>query len=153
MADLYGADPAEGRTRAEQLPRLLDLDGDADRLIEGYSRGMRQKLGFCAALLHEPEVVFCHEPTSGLDPRSARAVKDILSGLAQRGRAVFVSTHILEVAQHMCHRVGIIDGGRLLAAGTLDELRGGREGASLEEIFLQLTGGPEVEELASFLSA
>jgi ABC-2 type transport system ATP-binding protein len=151
IADLYGIDRTQAKDRGARLLDLLDLDKDAGRVIDGYSRGMQQKLGLAAALIHEPEILFLDEPTSGLDPRSARVVKDLLVGLARRGRTVFLSTHVLEVAQHMCHRVGIISGGRLVAHGTLDELRGPDADASLEDIFLEVTGGTEAEELAAYL--
>jgi ABC-2 type transport system ATP-binding protein len=92
------------------------------------------------------------EPTVGLDPKSARLVKDLLRQLADRGSAVFLSTHILEIAEHMCDRIGIIDGGRLIAAGTMDELRSKGDGRqSLEEIFLSLTGGAEYAAIAEVL--
>ena len=152
VGDMYGVDAREGRERATEFIGVLGLADDADRLIEGYSRGMRQKLGLVAALLHDPEVLFLDEPTSGLDPRSARVVKDLLVLLASRGRTVFFSTHVLEIAQHMCHRVGIINGGRLVTVGSLDELRAhGRAEASLEDIFMELTGGAEMEELSRIL--
>ena len=152
IADMYGVDSSDAQQRAEHLLRILELAGDADKIVEGYSRGMRQKLGLIAALQHEPQVLFLDEPTSGLDPRSARTVKDLLTELARRGRTVFLSTHVLEIAQHMCHRIGIINDGILIASGSLDELRvHGREHASLEDIFIELTGGDEAEELAKFL--
>jgi ABC-2 type transport system ATP-binding protein len=152
MADMYGVDSSVAQQRVNHLLRILELADDADKIIEGYSRGMRQKIGLIAALQHEPQVLFLDEPTSGLDPRSARTVKDLLTELARRGRTVFLSTHVLEIAQHMCHRIGIINDGLLIAAGSLDELRvHGRENASLEDIFIELTGGDEAEELAKFL--
>ena len=153
IGDLYGTDTTVAAERAARLFDLLELEDKQDELVEGYSRGMRQKLGLAAALLHEPEVLFLDEPTSGLDPRSARVVKDLLRELARRGRTIFFSTHVLEIAQNMCDRVGIIDRGRLVAVGTLDELRAaeGTTDASLEDIFLELTGGPEAVELAEFL--
>jgi ABC-2 type transport system ATP-binding protein len=95
-------------------------------------------------MLHEPPVLFLDEPTSGLDPRSARLVKDLLVAMVDRGHTVFLSTHVLEIAEHLCHRVGIIDHGQLVATGTLEELRSQArvEAYSLEDVFLQLTGGP-----------
>ena len=152
VADLYTVDRADARERSAHLLNALGLDEAKDRTIEGYSRGMRQKLGLVAALQHEPQVLFLDEPTSGLDPRSARSVKDLLVELARRGRTVFMSTHVLEIAEHMCHRVGIINAGRLVGIGSLDELRASRrKDASLEDIFLELTGGTEVAELKAYL--
>lgn len=155
IAELYGV-PFDGVSdRAQRLLELLELDTRVGELVEGYSHGMRQKLALVGTLLHDPEVLFLDEPTAGLDPRSARAVKDLLVELARRGRTVFLSTHILEIAQHMCHRVGIINEGELIAVGSLDELREqARAGeASLEDLFLELTGGADVREIADVLEA
>jgi ABC-2 type transport system ATP-binding protein len=150
MGGLYSVPAALAEQRAERLLALFELGDKADALIEGYSHGMRQKLALAGTLLHEPPVLFLDEPTSGLDPRSARRVKDLLLALAERGHTVFLSTHVLEIAEHLCHRVGIIDRGALVATGTLAELRRG-DGDSLEDIFLKLTGGAEERELAAYL--
>jgi ABC-2 type transport system ATP-binding protein len=152
MGSLYGVPPAIARQRATRLLSLFELVEKADQLAETYSHGMRQKLALAGALLHEPPVLFLDEPTSGLDPRSARLVKDLLVGLVARGHTVFLSTHVLEIAEQLCHRVGIIDRGQVIATGTLDELRGhARQAVSLEDVFLQLTGGTEDQELAAYL--
>jgi ABC-2 type transport system ATP-binding protein len=153
MGGLYGVAPALARARAERLLDLFELSGKSEELVESYSHGMRQKLAFAGALLHEPAVLFLDEPTSGLDPRSARLVKDLLMVLVERGQTVFLSTHVLEIAEHLCHRVGIINNGQLVAIGTLEELREQThvEARSLEDVFLQLTGGAEERELATFL--
>ncbi len=138
--------------RTEELFHLLDLEEAADELIKTYSHGMRKKVAITAALVHDPQVLLFDEPTSGLDPRSARVVKDLLLGLRDRGATLFLSTHVLEIAEHMCDRVGIIQDGSLIAVGTMDELRQDtQENASLEDIFLDLTGGAEVAELARYL--
>ncbi|MDI3340966.1 MAG: ABC transporter ATP-binding protein [Sphaerobacter sp.] len=140
--------------RARDLLALFELADRVDELIETYSHGMRQKLAICAALVHEPPVVFLDEPTVGLDPRSARTLKVLLRRVCDAGATVFLTTHILEIAEQMCDRVGIIQQGKLIALGTLDELRqrGGHAGASLEDIFLQLTGGAESAELIQALA-
>jgi ABC-2 type transport system ATP-binding protein len=153
MGGLYEVPPALARSRAERLLSLFELADKADDLAESYSHGMRQKLALAGAMLHEPPVLFLDEPTSGLDPRSARLVKDLLVALVERGHTVFLSTHVLEIAEHLCHRVGIIDHGQVVATGTLDELRHQAhvEAYSLEDIFLQLTGGSEERELARYL--
>jgi len=153
IACLYDleADPAD--RRAEELLTFFGLHERADDLIQSYSHGMRQKLTLTAALLHQPRAFFLDEPTVGLDPRSARQVKELLRHLARQGTAIFMSTHILEIAERMCDRVGIIDHGRLIACGTMAELRAGGGDATLEDIFLQLTGGAEVAELAQQLEA
>jgi ABC-2 type transport system ATP-binding protein len=152
MGDLYSVPAEVADQRGARLLELFELSARADQLIEGYSHGMRQKLALAGAILHEPPVLFLDEPTSGLDPRSARLVKDLLAALVERGHTVFLSTHVLEIAEQLCHRVGIIDHGQVIATGTLDELRGHAEQAvSLEDVFLQLTGGTEDRELAAYL--
>ena len=152
VADLYNVSVKQAEHRAEELLKLLDLADDADNLIEGFSHGMRQKTAIAGALMHDPKVLVLDEPTAGLDPKSARLIKDILRQLAERGAAVFLSTHILEIAERMCDRIGIIDHGNLIAIGTVDELRAGKSGQSLEDIFLSLTGGAEYAEIAQVLA-
>jgi ABC-2 type transport system ATP-binding protein len=113
---------------------------------------MQQKTSLAAALMHDPRILVLDEPTVGLDPKSARLIKDILRQLAERGAAVMLSTHILEIAERMCDRIGIIYQGRLIAMGTMDELRHhGQAESSLEDIFLGLTGGAEYAEIAEVL--
>ena len=152
VADLYNVPLQQAEHRAEELLKLLDLTNDADNLIEGFSHGMRQKTAIAGALMHDPRVLVLDEPTIGLDPKSARFIKDILRQLAERGAAVFLSTHILEIAERMCDRIGIIDHGNLIAVGTVEELRAGRADQSLEDIFLSLTGGAEYAEIAQVLA-
>jgi ABC-2 type transport system ATP-binding protein len=152
VADLYNVPLQQAEHRAEELLKLLDLTNDADNLIEGFSHGMRQKTAIAGALMHDPRVLVLDEPTVGLDPKSARFIKDILRQLAERGAAVFLSTHILEIAERMCDRIGIIDHGNLIAVGTVEELRAGRADQSLEDIFLSLTGGAEYAEIAQVLA-
>jgi ABC-2 type transport system ATP-binding protein len=140
------------RHRTEELLRLFDLENAGDDTIDSYSHGMQQKTALAAALLHDPKVLILDEPTVGLDPKSARLIKDILRQLADRGAAVFLSTHILEIAERMCDRIGIINRGRLIAVGTMEELRStSHNGGSLEDIFLGLTGGAEYAEIAEVL--
>ena len=152
VADLYNVRAEQAERRAEELLRLFDLGSDADNLIEGFSHGMRQKTAIAGALMHDPKVLVLDEPTVGLDPKSARLIKDILRQLAERGAAVFLSTHILEIAERMCDRIGIIDHGNLIAVGTMDQLRAGQSVQSLEDIFLSLTGGAEYAEIAQVLA-
>jgi ABC-2 type transport system ATP-binding protein len=151
MGALYGVPASVVRSRAARLLALFELAEKADELVETYSHGMRQKLALGGALMHEPPVLFLDEPTSGLDPRSARLVKDLLVALVERGHTVFLSTHVLEIAEQLCHRVGIIDRGQVIATGTLEELRQRSQAYSLEDIFLQLTGGAEDRELVAYL--
>lgn len=152
VGDLYGVPLDHQRRRVPELLAMFELDRWAGELLESYSHGMRQKLVIAGILLHEPKVLILDEPMVGLDPKSARMVKDILQTLAQRGTTIFMCTHVLEIAEKLCHRVGIMIQGRMIALGTLDELRGSR-GASdsskapLEDIFLSLTGGHEYTAL------
>lgn len=153
MARLYRVEARAAARRNEELLRLFDLSDAADQLIESYSHGMRQKIALAGALIHRPAVLFLDEPTVGLDPKSARLIKDLLLQLRDSGVAVMMSTHILEIAERMCDRVGIIEHGRLIAEGTLAELRSTQRGAhSLEDIFLSLTGGSDYAELARVLA-
>jgi len=133
---------------------LFELSSAADELIEGYSLGMKKKVAIGAALIHDPKILFLDEPTGGLDPRSARIMKDLLQDIRNRGTTVFMTTHILEVAEKMCDRVGIINHGKLIKVGTIEELRNEAQATaagSLEEIFLELTGGMQTEEISQFL--
>ncbi len=152
VGDLYEMDRAQVERRIDELLQLFELSQAGDDLIESYSHGMRQKTALAAALMHDPKVLVLDEPTVGLDPRSARMIKDILRQMAERGAAVFLSTHILEIAERMCDRIGIINRGKLIAVGTMSELRALGTGATnLEDIFLQLTGGAEYKEIAEVL--
>ena len=140
--------------RIERFIELFDLSSAADELIDGYSLGMKKKVAIGAALIHDPKVLFLDEPTGGLDPRSARMMKDLLQDMRSRGTTVFMTTHILEVAEKMCDRVGIINDGKLIKVGTIEELRSealGTAAGSLEDIFLELTGGTHEDQISQFL--
>ncbi|GIW04603.1 MAG: ABC transporter [Thermomicrobiales bacterium] len=145
VADVYRVHQPIRDRRILDLLETFELSDAADSLIETYSQGMRQKIALAAVLIHEPRVLFLDEPTNGLDPRSARLVKDILRHICDRGATVFLTTHVLEIAEQMCDRVGILHEGELIALGSLDELRTSQAlpGASLETIFLRLTGAAE----------
>jgi ABC-2 type transport system ATP-binding protein len=152
VGDLYCMEPGRINYRIEELLKLFSLDDVGNNLIDTYSHGMQQKASFAAALMHDPKVLVLDEPTVGLDPKSARLIKDVLRQLADRGSAIFVTTHILEIAEHMCDRIGIINHGKLVAVGTMDELRSMQQGeTSLEDIFLSLTGGAEEAEITEVL--
>ena len=145
VAGLWGVPPKEGRERAEALLRLLGLWDQRDQRCEAFSRGMKQKAALAGALIHEPRMLILDEPLTGLDAAVSRQVKDLLQAKVAAGATVILTTHILEVAERMADRIGIIQGGRLLAEGTLAELReraGEREG-TLEDVFLELTSAPE----------
>jgi ABC-2 type transport system ATP-binding protein len=157
VGDIYRVEPARRNKRIEELLSMFGLSESADGLLEGYSHGMKQKICIAAALLHQPKVIFLDEPTVGLDPQSARLIKDILRELCGKGVTVFMSTHILEIAERMADRIGIIQKGRLIFTGTVGALRAtaahGEEGReeSLEDLFLELTGGREYEEVSRYL--
>lgn len=156
IADLYRMPRgAQRQQRMERLLAIFELAGRDGELIGAYSHGMRQKIGLASLLIREPSVLLLDEPTNGLDPRSARLVKDLLEELASRGTTVILSTHILEIAQALCRRVAIIDRGRIVATGTVEELRAqaGSEQATLEDLFLKLTAGPESKAMIDSLLA
>lgn len=142
MADLYGMSREQGRARAIELLQLLALEQAADRLIRDFSLGMKRKMAIATALLHRPPVLMLDEVTNGLDVRAAREVKDLIAAWAREGTAVFLTTHILHVAEELADRIGLIHKGRLIAVGTMAELRAlaGKSEANLEELFLSLTG-------------
>lgn len=155
VADLYEVEPERSARKTEELLDLFDLTDSGDELIKGYSQGMKKKLLLTAIIVQDPKVLFLDEPTSGLDPKSAKIAKEILRNLCERGRTVFMTTHVLEIAERMCARIGIINKGKLIAVGTMDELRQKEDadnaGMSLEDIFLKLTGGVENKEMAMVL--
>ncbi len=152
VGDLYELDRQQVERRIDELLRLFSLVEAGDDSIDSYSHGMQQKTSLAAALMHDPRVLVLDEPTVGLDPRSARLIKDMLRQIANRGAAVFLSTHILEIAERMCDRIGIINQGKLIAVGSMEELRSlGKGETSLEDIFLGLTGGTEYAEIAEVL--
>lgn len=140
IADVYGVSAAERKRIAGRYLEMFEITDAASGLIKGFSHGMKQKLMLTGALLHSPPLWILDEPMVGLDPKSALALKEEMRAHCGRGNTVFFSTHILEVAERLCDRIGIIYGGRLVAAGTLDELRAmGQRGGTLEQIFFQLT--------------
>jgi ABC-2 type transport system ATP-binding protein len=153
IANLYEVNHDTFKRRFTHLMELFDLTDRTNDLIQNFSHGMKQKCILAAALIHDPKVLFLDEPTIGLDPKSARNLKDLLRGLVKQGTTVFMSTHILEIAEAMCDRVGIIDKGKLIACGTMEELRRQpkQRDKSLEEIFLELTGGSEYDEVLRYL--
>jgi ABC-2 type transport system ATP-binding protein len=139
VAGLWGIAPEDAEPRARRLLDWLDLTKHAHELTEGFSRGMKQKLALAGALIHEPELLILDEPLTGLDAAAARQVKDLLVSHVAQGGTVILTTHILEVAERLAQRIGIIRQGKLIAEGTLAELRERTLGGSLEDVFLQLT--------------
>lgn len=138
--EMYGVSKADGDRRLNELTERLDMDEFLDKLAENYSHGMKQKLALAAALIHAPRVLVVDEPIVGLDPRTIRVIKAIFREMADAGGTIFMSTHTLDVAEQVADRLGIIHEGRLIALGTLDELRASAASADrLEDIFLRLT--------------
>jgi ABC-2 type transport system ATP-binding protein len=141
VAGLWRIDSTEASAEAERLLRWLELWEERDTRCESFSRGMKQKVALAGALIHSPQLMILDEPLTGLDAAMARQVKDMLQAQVRAGATVIVTTHILEVAERLADRIGIIHHGRLLAEGTLAELRGraGSERSTLEDLFLDLT--------------
>lgn len=141
-AGLFSLEPAEAARRGDGLLDAFALLPWADEPVSGFSHGMKQKLALCCALLPKPQVLILDEPMVGLDPQGGRQVKDLLRRLADRGLTVFLSIHTLEVAEKLCDRLGILLQGKLVAEGSLDEVRAkvGAQGQDLEEAFLRITG-------------
>src|SRR5579859_4752607 len=152
---MYGLPEADIKRRTEELLQVLTLVEDANKLIVDYSVGMRKKVALAAAILHRPEVLFLDEPFEGIDPVSSRVIRDILHDLTQRGTTIFFSSHIMEVVERLCTRVGIINQGLLVAEGTLQELRerasGDNKDATLEDIFLNVIGARNENHNLSWL--
>ncbi|MGE5126028.1 MAG: ABC transporter ATP-binding protein [Betaproteobacteria bacterium] len=146
---LYGLEGDGVEARARELLELFELLSWRDELLESFSHGMKQRLVMCAAFLHRPRAVLVDEPMVGLDPRGALLIKDVFRSMSRDGVAILMSTHTLEVAQEMCDQISIILGGRIIARGTVDELRAlaGAEDAPLTPVFLKLTGGVGFREL------
>jgi ABC-2 type transport system ATP-binding protein len=139
VAGLWGLRPEQAEPRGRYLLDWLDLSKHAHEVTEGFSRGMKQKLALAGALIHEPQLLILDEPLTGLDAAAARQVKDLLLSHVAGGGTVILTTHILEVAEKLAQRIGIIRQGRLIAEGTLAELRERTLGGSLEDVFLRLT--------------
>ena len=152
---MYGLPSDVINQRSEELLNILTLKEDADKLIVDYSVGMRKKVALAAALIHSPQVLFLDEPFEGIDPISSRTMRDIMRGLTQHGTTIFFSSHIMEVVERLCTRVGIINQGVLVAEGTLQELRerasGEDKDATLEDIFLNVVGVHEESHNLSWL--
>lgn len=159
VAGLYQHDGPAVEQRATELLALFDLYEWRNELVESYSHGMRQKLIISSAFVHKPDVIVVDEPMVGLDPKAARILKDLFREYVSRGHTVMMSTHTLEVAETMCDRIGIIQGGKIRALGTMQELRATSDarssdaGSGLEDIFLKLTGEAAARDAVAVLDA
>ncbi len=141
VAGLHGFAPAEGRRRAAAIAERLGLHDSMRAYTVTYSMGMKKRLALALALIHDPRVLILDEPTNGLDPAGARQMRETITELAAGGRTIFLSTHLLDAAERLCHRVAIIQRGKLQAVGTPNELRTRYQApdSSLEDLFLRLT--------------
>ncbi|MBI3600906.1 MAG: ABC transporter ATP-binding protein [Nitrospinae bacterium] len=140
ITNLYQSNGIFAKEKREEFLNLFNIKDFENELVESYSHGMRQKLVITAALIHNPKVIIIDEPMVGLDPKGMKQVKEIFKGLTKKGVTIFMSTHTMSVAQEMCHRIGIINKGKLISLGTMDELRKQAHlSTGLEDVFLQLT--------------
>ena len=135
IGDVFGVSQAERRERIGRYGEMFELTGDLGQPISAYSHGMKQKLAIISALLHQPKLLILDEPIVGLDPKATHLLKGVMGELCRSGSAIFFSTHVLEVAERLCHRVAIIKSGKLVACGSMEEVKGDQ---SLETVFLEL---------------
>jgi len=151
---MYGLAREETRGRTTELLEFLSLADERSKLIVDYSHGMKKKIALAAALIHNPRVLFLDEPLNGIDPVSGRVVTDLLRRLAQKGVTLFFTSHVLDVVERLCDEVAVIDRGRIVAQGTLDEIRAQREvgrDATLEDVFLKLVAADVTREDLSWI--
>jgi len=146
---MYGLDRAVAAERAKELMEMFELDLRADTLIAGYSKGMKKRVALGAALIHRPQLFLLDEPFEGVDPVGARLMKEILLQQVAQGATVFLTSHVLEVVERLCDRVAIITEGRVVAEGSVDELRAAEE--TLEDIFLRVVGGERAVQPLAWL--
>jgi ABC-2 type transport system ATP-binding protein len=153
IGDIYGMQTEDKKNRINEYLKALQLEGREGDMISSYSEGMKQKIALIAAFLHKPKLLILDEPLNALDPRSARIIKDFLYKLKLQGVTTIMSTHILEIAQAVCDRVGIMYQGKLLALGNMDELRemSKMPSSGLEDIFLKLTGTGDIRAVVEEL--
>jgi ABC-2 type transport system ATP-binding protein len=142
IADMYDVPGTERKQKIEKYLTMFEMEQAAGDQIKTYSHGMKQKIILTGALLHEPPLWILDEPMTGLDPKSSHALKEEMRAHCDKGNTVFFSTHVLEVAERLCDRLAIISHGKIIAVGTMEELRG-KQGGTLESIFLELTEGDE----------
>jgi ABC-2 type transport system ATP-binding protein len=153
IADIYGVSLQKRRERVEKLSAVFKLQNALQDIVSGYSHGMKQKLSLIAALLHQPELWILDEPLTGLDPESAFLLKKMMRNHVKHGNTVFFSTHLMEIAERVCDRIGIIHKGKLLFTGTIEELKETKGEATLEQVFLEVTGSEAEQMDFSYLDA
>lgn len=148
IGELYGLKPADAESKARRLLEMFGLKDVFNVRIATFSKGMKQKVLIISSLLHNPDILFLDEPLSGLDANSVMVVKEILALLAAQGKTIFYSSHIMDVVEKISDRIILLDGGRIVADGSFEELKGQSQEGSLEQIFNQLTGFNEHQEIA-----
>jgi len=153
ISDIYGLTAEEKKLRVNEYLKALELEGREGDMISGYSQGMKQKVALISAFLHKPKLLILDEPLNGLDPKSARIVKDLLHELKSQGVTTLMSTHVLAIAEAICDRIAIMYQGRVLALGSMDELRqrASLPSSGLEDIFLKLTGAGDIRAVVDEL--
>lgn len=151
VADLWKVEKETKYKNIDKYLKFFELEDKKDHFIQSYSHGMRKKIALAAALVHEPKILYLDEPTVGLDPKSAKLMKELLKNFCKNGGTVFLSTHILEIAENLCSKVAIINKGKIIAQGTVDDLKEKNKESSLEDIFLELTATGEEKELLKAL--
>lgn len=149
----YGLDRTQRKKRIGELLQALQMDKHVNEVMSGFSQGMRQKIALISALMHKPKVLILDEPLNGLDPRSARIVKEILHRLAEEGVSILFSTHVLEIADAICSKITIINNGSTIAEGTSQEIKtmAGLKSSTLEDVFLKLTGSEDTAKVVEAL--
>ena len=151
IGELYYLPKATIFSRIDELLDIFDLEGRENDLLEGYSRGMKQKVCLCAALIQDPKIIFLDEPTSNLDPAAARMVKDLISDLAKKAdKTIFICTHLLDAAEELCDIIGIIDKGELKLQGKPKEIIESQNAKDLEDAYLKIMGANHIEDLLSW---
>lgn len=153
VADLYGLDVDTKKERIDEFLTAFELKEQGNDLLSGYSLGMRQKVALSAALIHRPKILILDEALNGLDPRTAKIVKDTLIKLSTEGVTILFSTHVLEIAEAICQKVTILDKGNIIAEGNIEELQARAGASNLESIFLNLTGSSDVRAIVEELTA
>lgn len=153
IGDIFQLPLDKRRERIQKLAMAFKLESALDDIVSGYSHGMKQKLALTAALMHNPEVWILDEPITGLDPESAYLLKKMMKNHAENGHTVFFSTHLMEIAEKICDRIGIIQKGKLLFVGTVEELKKSKSEASLEKVFLEVTGSEAEQVDFSYLDS
>lgn len=151
VGELYYLPKEVISSRIEELLDLFDLEGRENDLLEGYSRGMKQKVCLCAALIQDPKIIFLDEPTSNLDPAATRMVKDLISDLAKKAdKTIFICTHLLDAAEELCDLIGIIDEGVLKVEGSPKEIIDSANAKDLEDAYLKIMGATRIEDLLAW---